>query len=395
MRKSVLFCFILIVVLVLVNIGLHVVGLRSIKHGDDDAGLWNSQRIRAYAHTLVSKGLPEEAAAMYEAYISQTDDPVDAVAKVCYRLGELYMDAFMYEKALTAFYRAEILDPKAAFVADMDQRIVEALENLGMTEQARYEMGKRTQVTATRDASGAVVARIGTKNVTEAEIIKALDAVPDWMKEKYTSEEGKEQFLTEYVTREVLYQKAKRLGIDAKKETREAVQQFQKQVIIQALIEREVGSQISIKDEDVDLFYKANKENYVEPQAVKIAYALVVDDAVDAAQETLQKDEGETIDAWIAAGATTIPTVGEAADQIKTLLLAKNGDVTDPLKVGDAVYVFKVTDTRPERQKSFDEVKDQVGFELRMKKERELMSSLIGQTIEEQQVEIFGFNGEK
>jgi peptidyl-prolyl cis-trans isomerase C len=359
-------------------------------NGKNSETIWTSERIKSSAHLLVSKGLVEEAAAMYESYIRETNDSVRDVASICYRLGTLYMDISLYQKALSAFYRAEVLNPEGDFKSEMDQKIVEALENLGMTQQARYELNKRTHINSAPIEADPVVARIGKREITESEITREIDKLPEWMKKKYADEKGKIQFISEYVTREVLYQKARRLGFDTKKETREAVQNYQKQFVLQSFLEREVGSKIMITEADAELFYKGNKETYVEAQAVKVVYALISNDDAAAATELLKSNQGTVVDAWIEKGASDIPGIGEAPEAIGTLILKKKDEITDPLKIADNLYVFQIVETRAERQKSFEEVKEQIRFELGIKKEQELMSSLIGKTIEEQEVEILG-----
>jgi len=389
MRKSVLFFFLLIIVLLCVNTAFLYTGLFRTPESAESVAVWNSTKLMDYANMLVAKGLNDEAVRAYEEYLRVADVPSDELARVAYRLGQVSMELSEYQKALAAFYKAEVFDPKADFKADMDQQIIEALENLGMTAQARYELDARTSVQGTSDSSAAVVARIGEKKITQNEINTALDALPQWMREKYTEDDARAQFVREYVTQEVLFNKAKRLGLDKKAEVRDAIAHLQKQLLIQALLEREVGSTIDISPRDIELFYKAHKENYSEAEAVKVAYVKLDGDDDTAAREKLNAGEGDELGEWVERGATRIGLLGEAEDAVKTLFTKNAGEVTDPLSVGDALYIFQITEKRDERQKTFEEVKTQVEREVMLEEQQERMGTLIEKTLEEQEVEIF------
>lgn len=134
-----------------------------------------------YANILLAKGLQLQAASVFEKYIGTANASNQEIAKVCYRLGNIYMDSYQHEKALTFFYRAEMLDEAADFIQEMNQKIVEALENLGLASQAQYELAKRVSLGETSTKSGEVAARIGC-HISQAEIDRALAAVPEWMR---------------------------------------------------------------------------------------------------------------------------------------------------------------------------------------------------------------------
>jgi parvulin-like peptidyl-prolyl isomerase len=271
----------------------------------------------------------------------------------------------------------------------MDERIIEALENLGMTTQARYELDARTSLQAEGSEDNTVVARIGKQTITEDHINTALDALPEWMREQYKSDEARERYIHEYVTQEVLYNKAKRLGLDKTSEVRDAMAQVQKQLVVQALLEKEVGGKIALTPHDVELFYKAHKEEYSVPEARKVSYVKVEGEDADGARQKLNDGEGTAVDQWLTGDATSIGTLQKAQAAIKTIQTKDRGETTDPLPIGEDMYMFKITEKRDPRQKSFEEVKSQVEREVMLDKQQQLLGTLIEKTLEEQEVEIY------
>jgi parvulin-like peptidyl-prolyl isomerase len=353
-------------------------------------GVWNDNEQLDYANTLLAKGLQLQAALVFEKYIETANAGNQEIAKVCYRLGNIYMDTYQYEKALALFYRAEMLDKTADFTQDMNQKIVEALENLGLTSQAQYELAKRVSLGDTPAKNGQVVARIGTRDISQAEIDKALAAVPERMRKQLEQSGQRLEFIRNYVAMEVLYEKAKRLGIDKKAETREALENTRKQLVVQNYLSKEIEKELKIDTQDIENYYKANKNKYTEPAKLKLRYTEFNEDPEkeDALKE-LEETKGTEIKGWINHGQGYIGGIGEAKEAIEGLFLKEKGEYSDPLKIKDKFYIFFIEDKQPERTKTFDEVKNQVEYEYRMEKERSITDSLLREALEEQKVEIF------
>ena len=352
--------------------------------------VWSAKDQLDYANTLLAKGLQKEAASLFEKYIETAKTDGKEIAKVCYRLGSIYMDLYQYEKALALFYRAEMLDKDAEFIQEMNQKIVEALENLGLSSQAQYELAKRVSLGDTSTKKGEVVARIGKREITQSEIDKALAGLPEWMRKEMTKKDKRLEFIRNYVATEVLYEKAKRLGIDKKAEIRQALERTKKQLVVQDYISKEIEKRLKIDPQDVENYYQANKDKYTEPAKIKISYVEFSEDSEkEKALKELDEGKGKKIEGWISRGSSYISGIGEAKDVIESLFLKEKGERIDLLKIKDKFYIFSIEDKRPEKVRSFDEVKTQVEYEYRMEKERSITDSLLKDALEEQEVEIY------
>ncbi len=66
---------------------------------------------------------------------------------------------------------------------------------------------------------------------------------------------------------ELLYQSAKRKGLDKDKDVREGVFRAEKALMTQKLLEQEIEKEVNLNkysEADIELYYKANKEKYAE-----------------------------------------------------------------------------------------------------------------------------------
>jgi peptidyl-prolyl cis-trans isomerase C len=352
-------------------------------------GNWNDTLQLEYANTLLSKGLAHQAALAYEAYIEKSRAGKKDLAGVCYKLGGIYMDLQEYEPALRSFYKAELLDRNAAYTTQMNERVVEALENLGLSQQAQYELDSRTAINPPAKKDEKIVARIGKREITEKEVDSAIERLPEWMQQDAKTGDGKKRFIREYVAGEMLYDKAQKLGLDKTPKFRETLAQIKKQVVVEGLLKLEVGQNLKISPEDLELYYKANKEKYASSGKVKISYVTIgLEDKKDPAVSALKSGKGTHIDQWIEETHTSIPGLGEAKEVLAGLFKAAKGDVTGPVKIKDSIYLFLVDDIQPKRDLSFEEVKGKVEQEYTLKKQQEIINTLLQKTLEQKEVEI-------
>jgi len=357
----------------------------------EQASFLTSQSQMDYANKLLSKGLKSEAAEAFEEYLASGKMQPQEEARLLYKLGSIYMGLYKYEKALKSFYKAEMLDSKAEFTGEMNRKIVEALENLGMSSQAKYELEARTSLGREKEIKGKVIARIGKREITDAEIDEALKNVPQWMRKSLEEPQRRREFIRNYVGQEVLYTKAKRLGLDTKEETRSTLEQLKKQIVVEQFLGKEIQEKLDkISPEDIKLYYEANKDSYAEPAQIKVSYLSFENESQkDEMIQKLKGQEENLKEASITEGDASIAGIGEAKDIIAGLFLKEKGQISDPLKIKDKFYVFSILDKRQKRQKSFEEVKSEVEYEYKMKKQQEISRDLLKKALEEQEVEIF------
>lgn len=352
--------------------------------------VWSDKMQLEYANVLLAKGLNANAAQAYEVYIKKGSVESKELASACYKLGNIYLDLKEYEKALASFYKSELLNSGADYKQDMDQKIVSALENLGLSQQAQYELESRTSIKPAAQKNEKIAVRIGKREITNEEIDTIINRLPEQIRRGLNSDDAKLRFVREYVATEVLYEKGKKLGLDKNTNIRFAVEDFKKQLVLQELLRDEIKKELKVTPEDISLYYKANKDRYNAPERARISF-LELDDLAktDETAAKLKQGKGKKIEQWIEKGSVFLSQdLGESKEAAEDIFKQGKGAVVNPVKIKDKLYMFIVDEKEPKREQSFEEVKGQVEREYRAQKEQQIVQSLLDKALEQQEIEI-------
>jgi peptidyl-prolyl cis-trans isomerase C len=260
-----------------------------------------------------------------------------------------------------------------------------------MTAQAKYEMSARTAADPSAPAEGAPVARIGSDLIYAAQIDKAFAKLPPWMQKQIEEGSLRRRFIEEYISREVLYRKAHRLGLDMSDESREAVADFRKDHAINALISLEVEEKVTITPAEIEQFYATHKEKYDEPALIEVSYVEAADAAgLDGDASMFSAESGREVrTSTIAQGVPYVQGLGEIEADLDELFTVSVGDISDVLQIGEKYYRFMIQEKQDATKRTFDEVKERVQQDLRMQKQQARMQELLKSVLEEQEVEIY------
>lgn len=350
--------------------------------------------LREYAGKLKSKGLKEEAAAAYEAYLRVADLQADGRSNVCFTIASLYMEAQEYEKALAWFYLIQTLSPKADIADRAGPKIIACLENLGRHADARYELNRETAVdkdTQTDAQTGTVLAVIGNRKITLREINDIIQTMPEPMQKQYKNADMKKKLLQQYVLIEALAEKARRHGMEKDPLYRKGVEYARKNLLVSLYMEKKISEMVNITPQDVELYYKANTQMFSDPRRTKVAHILF--DNKHKAEKILKilnvsvKDKtfselarehsldrktaqsGGVIPGYITEK-TDIPGINDEKDFRRAVNNTAPGEVAaDVVRTDQGYHVIKVLERKEQREKSFDEVKDDAARKLRMERE--------------------------
>lgn len=351
---------------------------------------WTPELQLEYANVLLAKGLNTDAAQAFEVYIKEAQIENKELASICNKLGNLYMDLKEYEKALANFYKSELLDSNASYKQEMNQSIVQGLENLGLSQQAQYELESRTAIKPPAQKAQEVVIRIGKREITMGEIDTLINNFPEQVRAQLNNDDAKLKFIREYATSEVLYEKGRKLGIDRNSRVRLMVEDFKKKIVLQEMLSNEVEKELKITPEDTTLYYQAHKDQYYIPEKAKVAYLQLSDLAKS--NETaakLKQGKGQNLEEWIERGAVILPNnLGESKEAIENIFKLQKGEIVNPVKINDKFYMFMINEKQPSKEQSLEEVKPQVQEQYRRQKQQQIVDSLVNRMMEQQEVKI-------
>lgn len=228
----------------------------------------DGDKLREYAGDLVNRSLYSQAVQVYQQYLN--DYKIDDVesANVNYIIANLYFERIKnYEQSLTYLLKIKHLYPETTLMDEVNKKIVACLERLERTEDAQQAMEETVALdpsTVKKSRPGAVVARIGKREVTQGDLDFEISQLPPMLRDQLKDKEMKMNFLREYVATELLYETAQRAGLDKEPDIIEGAFQAKKSLMVRKLLEDRVAGKVEVDEQDVKLYYEAHAEDYAE-----------------------------------------------------------------------------------------------------------------------------------
>ncbi len=365
---------------------------------------------RELANKLKSVGIADEAIKQYENYFNTTQVDKRTRSNLAYTLGKLYLEESNYERALSWFYRVDMIDPKTPLKSEVGSKIVHCLEMLGKFHAAEYALEARSSLEENQQGElkgGTLVAEIGSRKITLREVDEALDALPPWMKEQFKGSEKKLEFMKKYVSDELFYRKAKKLEYDKDGELRKKTADFMKQLMISKVLEVELKDKITVEEDDLKNYFKANQEHYKEKAQARIRLIKAGmeeiaqniskelkqgKDFAELAKEISLEEEsakrGGEWEGWVTEGKDDLG-IGNIDEVSKAIFSASPGSISPIVKAGNYYYIFKVEELKPERMREYAEVKEWVNNDYMNHKMKIAYQNLLKQVLESSEVKLY------
>ncbi len=400
---AVIILFTILVVLILYSGGVKLAGNNSTADRESDI-------YRNLANKLKSVGITEEAIKQYENYFNTAMVDKKTRSNLAYTVGKLYMEEGNYEKALSWLYRVDIIDPDTSLKSEVSSKIVHCLETLGRFHAAEYALEARSSLQENRgeETKGSkVVAEIGSREITLREVDEAIDELPPWMKEQFKGKGKKVEFMKKYVADELFYRKAKKLEYDKDGELRNKTAHFMKQLMVNKILEEEIKDKLTIEEDDLKNYFKANRDRYKERAQARILLIKAgMEEIAKKIVERLEKgkdfselageislDEdsarmGGKWNDWITEGKDDLG-IGSVDEVSEAIFATSPGGISPVVKAGDYYYVFKVDEKKPERMRNYEDVQEWVKNDYMNHKMKIAYQNLLEQVLASSEVKLY------
>ena len=232
----------------------------------------SAEKIRNYANELYNKGLYIQAVEEYRRYLDIENIPDRIEANINYTIGNIYFDRLNdYQNALAYYLKIKHFYPESELINNTNQRIIACLERMDKSSEAEQVLKETTSIDKSQvpeNKPGEVIAMIGDRKITlgdlEFEMNKYLEQTPAELRPEKVGKNEKLAFLRQYLTSDLLYNKAKKMGLDRDKEVIDGVFSAKKNLMAMKVIQDEFKNKIKIDKEDIELYYEKNKENFDE-----------------------------------------------------------------------------------------------------------------------------------
>jgi len=241
---------------------------------------------------------------------------------------------------------------------------------------------------------GTVIAKVGKSTLT---LEKLNSAIPPEYLAKITPGD-KSQLAENWISTELVYEKAVEEGALKEPEVSEQIEQLKKQIVINYWLSKYARDRIFVSEGGLRDDYEMNRERY--DNEIKVAHIVTATEAA-AIEVKKRLSDGEnfgklageySIDpsgkkggvlGYIKLGDTELPQFEAAAFSLK-----KVGDISGIVQTAQGFHIIKLLKRRKiKNPPTFADVKESIRNKLLRQKQTALLDSLVGQLREEIPVE--------
>jgi peptidyl-prolyl cis-trans isomerase C len=120
-----------------------------------------------------------------------------------------------------------------------------------------------------------VLALVNGRAITQTEFDARWSELSEATRARYDKEGGKRRFLDELITRELLMQEARRLGLDQNESIRDKVQRYKEQLILDELLKDRLKTKVELTQAELDAYYDKHAHELLAPLKVQVFLMLL------------------------------------------------------------------------------------------------------------------------
>lgn len=277
--------FLLLLLLVLVVLGLTRKLPPPGVAGNTTVSQRSAEQTKQLALKLAQRNLYARAAKVWQEYLAAADIGDVDRAKALFQVAMLLEKAGNFEEAIEYYYRSETVAKLDELTDQINTHIKDCFEKLGKFSALRYELMDRTSLGDSTQAGAKVVAEIGPEKITEADLdaiiensienqlspmaaFMTAEQLSDQKKkllQQFGTSQAKNQFLQTWLAQEILYRQALKDGLSDDAQIKKLLDDLTRGVLSQEMMSRELAANIHITENDLQTYYEANKDKYIEP----------------------------------------------------------------------------------------------------------------------------------
>ena len=231
-----------------------------------------------------------------------------------------------------------------------------------------------------------VLARVGSQDITEAEVFMFLQPFGQQAMMLYGTEQGRKMILDDVISMRLYALEGEKAKLDEAPDFRAALENTRRAMLAQSAM-REMIKDIKITDEETRKFYDEHQDMFMQQERVHARHILVKAESEDILAK-IQNDlkAGVSFDALakqysIDPGSAVnggdlgefprgvmVPEFEEAAFGLKN-----PGDISEPVKSQFGWHIIKLEGHIPEAPSPFEQVRPQIMQELHNQKSQDLL----------------------
>jgi len=241
-----------------------------------------------------------------------------------------------------------------------------------------------------------ILASFGGQTITLGEFNQLWEQVP----EDYKLQLDKSMVLDQMISEKLLIQETKNMGLEEDKDVLEQIKKMTEQILVQALIEREILNKVKVNDEEVLEYYEQNKDSFTEKEQVHL-YNILLETEEEAQNILEQLKAGEDF-SEIAIEKSSGPSAAQGGDlgyvakgtiipEIEEVVFAlESEELSEVVKTDFGFHILKISDKKAETVKTLEEVKEEILQTLLPDKQKEAFENLLEELKGKVEIEING-----
>lgn len=239
-----------------------------------------------------------------------------------------------------------------------------------------------------------ILASFGGQTITLGEFNQVWEQVP----EDYKLQLDKSMVLDQVISEKMLIQEANNMGLEKDNDVLEQIKKMTEQILVQALIQREILDKVDVNDEEVSEYYEQNKGSFTEKEQIHLYNILL--ESEEEAQDILEQLKAGGDFSEIAKGKSTGPSAAQGGDLgylTKGTIIPEIEEVVFTLEVEElseviitdfGFHILKITEKKPETVKALEEVKEEIIQTLLPTKQKEAFDNLLEELKGKVEIEI-------
>lgn len=258
------------------------------------------------------------------------------------------------------------------------------------------------------------------RRFTLGDFYQEYKELPPSEQEKYRTYDQRVQLVDGMIERLLLLEDSYDRMLNAK--TKDEVEHVREDILKQTLHREEVDQKVEVTDEQVKEFYEQNKERFKTPPRAKISIIVVrrgqdeqadqkakekIDEAYDKLkggfftkgmpfEEAAKKysedpqtaENGGRLERWISESNNPIVEMFDHEFHEKFMDLDE-GEITEPFTMGSNYLIVKMREKQEPGRLPFEEVKDHLKEDLKLKKHDELMAQMYQKMLDQANLVIY------
>ncbi|MEM2144069.1 MAG: peptidyl-prolyl cis-trans isomerase [Candidatus Jordarchaeaceae archaeon] len=239
--------------------------------------------------------------------------------------------------------------------------------------------------------SGSYIARVGKKYLEKEELARLL---PESGVSPNLTKDDVNSVVNNWIIKEILYQKALEYHFDRDPNIKSRVENYYKDLVIDAFVRYYFQSNINISEEEIQNYYQKNRQSFTrDKEEAKITHVVVQSfpDAMTIKKALINRDQA-VLDTFLLKYKfeTKIVRRGDAITELdKTIFETPPKNVLGPVATNYGYHIIEIIDRYPTGSlRTLDEVRDEIYQKLFQTKLKENYDLLIKEVMKDADFEI-------